>query len=106
MRVLLDESLPRKLKFDLPDHDVATVPEMGWAGTKNSALLRLAEVSFAVFVTADQNLQYQQNLKSNQLAIILLVAPSSRPETLRPLMLQVLTALESIQAGDVVRIGA
>ncbi len=30
MRVLLDESLPRKLKFELPDHDVATVPEMGW----------------------------------------------------------------------------
>ncbi len=75
-----------------------------WDGTKNSALLRLAEASFQVFVTADQNLQYQQNLKSAKLAIVLLVAPSNRLETLRPLMPQALTALESIQAGDVVRI--
>jgi hypothetical protein len=29
MRVLLDECLPRKLKFDLVNHDVKTVPEMG-----------------------------------------------------------------------------
>jgi hypothetical protein len=28
MRVLLDECLPRKLKFDLVNHDVKTVPVM------------------------------------------------------------------------------
>jgi hypothetical protein len=53
MRVLLDECLPRKLKFF--NHDVKTVPEMGWAGVKNSVLLRLAESRFDVFITADQN---------------------------------------------------
>ncbi len=31
MRVLLDECLPRKLKPELPGHDVLTAPELGWA---------------------------------------------------------------------------
>jgi hypothetical protein len=39
MRVLLDECLPRKLKGHVHDHEVTTVPEAGWAGTKNGALL-------------------------------------------------------------------
>jgi hypothetical protein len=39
MRVLLDECLPRGLKRHLPGHDVRTVPEAGWAGMKNGALL-------------------------------------------------------------------
>ncbi len=55
MNVLLDECLPRKLKYALPGHNVLTVPEMGWAGTRNGDLLRLAETAFDVFITADQN---------------------------------------------------
>src|SRR5262245_47751086 len=74
MNVLLDECLPRKLKYDLPGHTVSTVPEMGWAGTKNGALLRLAETTFEVFITADQNVEYQQNLRSTVLGIVVLVA--------------------------------
>lgn len=62
MRVLLDECLPRQLKWQLPGHDVATVPERGWAGTKNGELLRLAAAEFDVFVTVDQNLRFQRNL--------------------------------------------
>ena len=55
MKVLLDECLPRKLKYDLPGHTISTAPEMGWAGIKNGALLRLAGTAFEVFITADQN---------------------------------------------------
>ncbi len=75
MNVLLDECLPRKLKYDLPGHTISTVPEMGWAGTKNGALLRLAETDFEVFITADQNVEYQQNLRSTVLGIVVLVGP-------------------------------
>jgi hypothetical protein len=50
MQVLLDECLPRKLKYELSGITVQTVPEMGWAGTKNGALLRLAETVFDVFI--------------------------------------------------------
>jgi predicted nuclease of predicted toxin-antitoxin system len=54
MRVLLDESLPRRLKQELPEHNVTAVPEAGWAGTKNGDLLRLAEPDSEVFVTMDR----------------------------------------------------
>jgi predicted nuclease of predicted toxin-antitoxin system len=104
MKVLLDECLPRRLKHELSGHAVSTVPEMGWAGTKNGALLRLAEATFDVFVTADQNVAYQQNLRSVVLGIVVLVAANSRLETLRPLMPKVAVALRTIQPGDLIRI--
>jgi hypothetical protein len=74
MRVLLDECLPRKLKRCIPGHAVQTVPEAGWAGIKNGALLRLAEATFDAFVTIDNNLPFQQNLASLNLAVIILDA--------------------------------
>jgi len=104
MNVLLDECLPRKLKYDLPGHTISTVLEMGWAGTKNGALLRLAETDFEVFITADQNVEYQQNLRSTVLGIVVLVAPTNRLETLRPLMPKVVLALATIQPGDLLHI--
>jgi len=35
MKLLLDENLPRKLKRDLPGHEVFTVREMDWDGLEN-----------------------------------------------------------------------
>lgn len=104
MQVLLDECLPRKLKFELAGVSVRTVPEMGWAGTKNGTLLRLAETRFDVFITADQNVEYQQHLQSALLGIIVLAAPNNRFATLHPLMAQVQQALASIQPGDLLHI--
>ena len=106
MRVLPDECLPRKLKRQLPGHTVSTVPEMGWAGIKNGALLRLAEPAFDVFLTIDGNLEYQQNLRSMGLAIVVLAAADNTFDTLSPLMTQVMTALSTIQPGERVRIQA
>ncbi len=107
MKILLDECLPRKLKRDLTGHDVMTVPEAGWASIKDTPLLRLAVTRFEVFVTVDQNLRYQQNLQGTALAIIVLVAKNNNVvETLRPLMSDVMTALQTIQPGDIVHIGA
>ena len=63
MRVLLDEQLPRHLARDLTAHQVRTVQQEGWTGLKNGELLqRAANSGFDVFVTADQNLEFQQNL--------------------------------------------
>ncbi len=52
MRVLLDESVYRRLKgaFD-EEHEVSTVPERGWAGMMNSELLEAAGKEFDAFVT-------------------------------------------------------
>src|SRR5438067_724678 len=86
MKVLLDECLPKKLKREIQADVVRTAPEMGWAGTKNGALLRLAEQEFDLFLTNDQNLEHQQNLKQFDIAIVVLIAPTNDIEDLRPLM--------------------
>jgi hypothetical protein len=106
MRVLLDECLPRPLKRDLPGHDVYTVPEMGWAGVKNGALLRLVEPDFDIFVTIDGNMKYQQNLSALDLAFVVLTAINNKLETLQPLMPQILDALMTIQPGQIVKVAA
>ncbi len=105
MKVLLDECVPRKLRRELPEHEVLTVTERGWSGIKNGKLLALAEVEFEVFLTVDQNLKYQQNLKAFHIGVILLVARNNRLKTLLPLMPEVREALENIKAGDFIRLG-
>ena len=50
MRLLLDESVPRRLVRHFPAHEVKTVVEMGWGGVKNGALLKLAGREFDVFI--------------------------------------------------------
>jgi predicted nuclease of predicted toxin-antitoxin system len=72
-RVLLDENLPQKLRHLLPDHTVETSAYQGWAGMSNGRLLAAAEkAGFDVLVTADQGLNYQQNLIGFKLALIVL----------------------------------
>jgi hypothetical protein len=104
MRLLLDESLPRGLKRLLSAHEVATVPEQAWAGKSNGELLRLAEEEFDAFLTADQNVEYQQNLGAYRLAVIVLAAHSTRLEDLTPLVPEVLRALDMTPPGEVVRV--
>ena len=105
MRILLDEQLPRRLGREFVSHEVRTVQHQGWAGLKNGELLRRAlDHGFEVFLTADQNLQYQQNLSQVSLAIIVLVAPSNTLEDLLPLIPAVLRALPSSRPGTLQRI--
>lgn len=104
MRILLDECLPKRLRNELKPHQVSTVPEMGWAGIKNGALLKLAEKKFDVFLTVDQNLTFQQSLTALNLSIITLAAPSNDIGDLRPLTPQVLEVLPNIRSGEVVKI--
>lgn len=105
MKVLLDECVPRKLGRELPEHEVFTVTDRGWSGIKNGKLLSLAEAEFEVFLTVDQNLKYQQNLKAFNLGIILLVARNNRLKTLLPLMPEARAALDNIKPGDFIRVG-
>ena len=105
MRILLDESLPRDLALDLTGHETQTVQKRGWAGLKNGELLRVAAPEFQVLLTGDTNLEFQQNLATLPIAVIVLVAVSNRIETLRPLIPAVLEALKTIQPGQLVRVG-
>jgi hypothetical protein len=84
MKVLLDECLPRKLKNEVIAEFVTTVPEVGWASIQNGTLLRLGEQEFDVFLTNDQNLEHQQNLKRLDLAIVVLVQSPTTSRTSNP----------------------
>lgn len=107
MRILLDECVPRPVRRELAGHDVHTVQSMGWSGKKNGELLALmVPDGFEVFVTVDQNLSYQQNLRAAKVAVIVLVAPTNRLSDLLPLMPSVRAALTTIQPGDLVEVRA
>ena len=106
MRVLLDECMPRKLKEDLSDHDVQTVPEAGWASKKNGELLLLANGKFDVLLTIDRGFVFQQNTKGLRICVICLAARSNRIKDLRPLMSNVRFHLNNIQPGRIIRVSA
>ena len=106
MRVLLDECLPRRLKRELVGHDAKTAPEMGWASKRNGELLALAVGQFDVFLTADRNLSYQQDVSSFDIAVVVLVARSNRFEDLRPLASRILEVVAVAERGAVTLVGA
>ena len=106
MRVLLDECVPRKLKSRLSGHECRTVPEEGLAGKKNGELLSLAEgAGFDVFLSLDRGIEFQQNLQSRRIAVLVLRAGSSRLADLQPHIPGILKVLESLRPGQVVRVG-
>ncbi len=73
MLVLLDNNAPRGLVRALVGHTVTEARERGWAELRNGELLSAAEdAGFDVFVTADKNIQYQQNLRDRKIAIVVL----------------------------------
>ena len=93
MHWLLDECVPKRLKRELPSHEVRTVPEAGWSGLKNGDLLRAANNSFDALLTVDQGVQHQQNLTGLEIAVLIMVAPSNDVADLRPLLPAVEEAL-------------
>lgn len=105
MRLLLDESLPRRLHAYLPGHLVKTVVQMGWRGYKNGRLLAVAAAQFDAFITADRNLPYQQNLATLPIAVVVLEAPSNELSRLLPLLPQLERALSGLAPRSMTRVG-
>jgi len=102
MRILIDECVPRRFAREVVGYDVSTMQQIGWLGKKNGELLRLlAEHSFDVFITVDQNLKYQQNLKDSKISIIVLSSRTNRYEDLRHLAASVQKRLASLSVGDI-----
>jgi hypothetical protein len=98
MRILFDQGTPVLLRRHLTSHVVDTAFERGWSTLSNGELLDVAEQEgYALLITTDQNLRYQQHLANRQLAIIVLLSTSWPRiqlwiETIR-------AAVESIVAG-------
>jgi hypothetical protein len=58
----------------LPKHEVQTFVEMQWPEQlENGQLLKMTEqAGFEVLVTSDQNIRYQQSLRGQKLALVVL----------------------------------
>lgn len=102
MKIIIDECVPHIVKKRLPQREIKTVQEMGWAGVKNGELLKLVEEEFEIFITSDKNLRYQQNLQDRTIAILLL--PSNQVPVIENLLPQIDEELEKIKPNDFVEI--
>jgi predicted nuclease of predicted toxin-antitoxin system len=107
MRVLLDECIPRKLKYAFLDagHICKTVIEAGLGGKKNGELLALADREFDVLVTVDRNIRHQQTLKARTIALLVIRAASNEIDEISVHIEAALDALRSISPGTIVEVG-
>ena len=104
MRVLLDESVPRQLARYLGDHEVTTVPKVGWAGLRNGELITKAAREFDALITGDQGIEFQQRYADLDLGIVVLVAPDNRVETITGMADPIRAALDRLGPGQLVRV--
>ncbi|MCI0433315.1 MAG: DUF5615 family PIN-like protein [Gemmatimonadetes bacterium] len=105
MRVLLDEQLPLDLAAALQSHTVDTVAGRGWTGITNGELLRRMEGEYDALVTMDRGIEFQQNLTTVAVGVLLVRAPSNRMVHLQPLVPAILDALPALKPGQLHRIG-
>jgi len=101
MRLLFDHNLSRKLKNHLSPHEVVLTREAGWDDFDNGELLEAAQQTFDVLLTTDTNIYHQQKVEQFDIAVIVLRAYNNKYESLRPLMPDVLSLLETVQPGKV-----
>ena len=98
--------MPADLRHSFSAHEAHTVEWAGLKGKKNGELLDAAELAgYEVLLTMDQGVKHQQNLINRRIALLVLAAQSNQLEALRPLVRKALTALESMGAGTIVRVG-
>ena len=98
MRILLDECLPVSMRDCLTSHECVAVSDRGWKGIKNGELLRLAEGQFDLFLTSDQSIRYQQNLRGCRIPILELSTNDLRRILAASSLLQ--STIEAIKPGE------
>jgi hypothetical protein len=100
MKIILDESVPQKLRLLIDGrHTVVTTWFQGWSGLKNGELLNAAEeAGFELFITADQELSYQQNLKNRKMAV--LVLSTNNWDFIKAGIAQITAGIDAVKPGS------
>ena len=99
MLVLFDQGTPVPIRPFLTGHTVITVAQRGWDKLQNGALLEAAEeAGFAVIITPDKNMRYQQNLAVRKIALVVL--GNSQWPVLRRHVERVVAAVNAAQPGS------
>jgi hypothetical protein len=105
MLVLFDHGTPRTLARYLIDHHTVTEARArGWERVENGELLTLAEeAGFEVLVTTDQNLGYQQNLRTRKIAVV--VRGKGQWGLMRPHIGKIVAAISAATPGNLTEVG-
>lgn len=106
VRVLLDEQLPRRLARELTPHEVRTLQRKDGRVSRTANSCSVRPRADSPPSSADQNLQFQQNLSRSTIGVVVLVAQSNALEDLRPLVPGTVAALERVRDGEVIRVAA
>ena len=103
MKVLLDHNIPVQIGLMIADHEVLSARAMRWDTLRNGDLLKSAEeAGFAVMLTADQGIFYQQN---NRLWSLALVVVSTNDRTwLEPSVEAICAAIRRAKPGSFERV--
>jgi hypothetical protein len=104
MRILLDECVNPRVREAFSGHEVRTVVQMGWGGITNGKLLALAQEEFDVFVTLDQNIEHQINMRRARLGLLVVKVPDNKIKFYEPIFSQMLEAAENLSAGQILRV--
>ena len=98
VKILLDECVPLPLRKLLVGHECYSAQQMGWKSIRNSELLALAEAQFDLFITSDQGLAYQQNLRGRRIAILQL--STNKLRAIQAAAAQVRSAIETMSPAE------
>lgn len=107
MKILLDENIPKRLRFRVQGRtgitEVKTINEMGWNGKTNGELLGLLTANgFEVLITLDKSLYQQQNLTNFSVTVILLRVKTNKYEDIQPILPQLFDSLRERPEGKLI----
>jgi predicted nuclease of predicted toxin-antitoxin system len=103
LKIPIDQNVSARLARLLTGHDPTHASVMGWAELTNGDLLIAAEADgFEIFLTANNNIRYQQNLTGRRIALVVL--DTNQLEVLFANVDQIRQAVDAAQAGGYVTV--
>ena len=73
MRILFDNGPPNTMARSLIGHEVTFARQIGWEELENGQLIQRAEeAGYALLLSTDKNIRYQQNLTGRKIALVVL----------------------------------
>jgi predicted nuclease of predicted toxin-antitoxin system len=103
LKILIDQNVSARLARLLRGHVATHASSLGWAELTNGDLLTAAEADgFEIFLTADKNIRYQQNLAGRRIALVVL--GTNQLDTLFANVDQIRQTVDAVRPGDYVTI--
>ena len=102
MKILFDQRVSAPLRNELPGHSVDTAFDCGWSDLENGDLLAAEANGYELFLTTDQNLQYQQDLSVRSIAILVLLSKAWPKIQLR--VDEIKAAVDVLKSGGYVEV--